>query len=163
MMGKTAKANGMPRTLNKSEQERFQKLKSGLLDFLALTFPLQDAWKVLEEAEADCFLQSLACSKARVPKIDPSSLSLRMLSICCQARMAGHLPPFSLNYGKLGMTANGRPSIQNISAFPSTGSECTLLDILEESVDERYFLSAEQTRRLLSNLSEAAKENESTT
>lgn len=162
-MEKTAKANGTPKTLNKSEQEKFQKLKSGLLDFLALTFPSQDAWEGLEEAEADCFLQSLACSKARVPKIDPSSLSLRTLSIFCQASVAGHLPLFSLNYGKLGMTVNGRPSIQKTSSSPSTGSGCTLLDILEESVDEKYFLSAEQTQRLLSSLSVEAKENGSMT
>lgn len=95
------------------------------------------------------FLQSLVCSKARLPKINPASLSLRTLSICCRAREAGILPQFCLTYGKQGMTLNGSVSTVRISESPSTGNECTLLDILEESVDEKYFLSAEQTQRLL--------------
>ena len=47
------------------------------------------------------------------------------------------------------MTVNGVLSIPKTMASPSTGKECTLLDILEEEVDEKYFLSAEQTLRLL--------------
>ena len=47
---------------------------------------------------------------------------------------------------------NGSVSTVKISESPSTGNECTLLDILEESVDEKYFLSAEQTQRLLKKL-----------
>ena len=57
-----------------------------------------------------------------------------------------------LTYGKQGMTLNGSVSTVRISESPSTGNECTLLDILEESVDEKYFLSAEQTQRLLKKL-----------
>ena len=44
---------------------------------------------------------------------------------------------------------NGALSIPKTMASPSTGKGCTLLDILEEGVDEKYFLSAEQTLRLL--------------
>lgn len=106
----------------------------------------------LEGERSGLFLQSLACSKAQIPKINPASLSLRMLSICCQAREAGILPPFSLTYGKQGMMLNGSVSTQKISECHSTENECTLLDILEESVDEKYFLSADQTERLLKKL-----------
>ena len=150
--GTNVKASGSQKILSKSEQERFQKLKSGLLDFLAQTFPCQESGQVLKESEVDFFLQSLACSKAQIPKINPASLSLRMLSICCQAREAGILPPFSLTYGKQGMMLNGSVSTQKISECHSTENECTLLDILEESVDEKYFLSADQTERLLKKL-----------
>ena len=72
-----------------------------------------------------------------------------MLNILCQAKEAQLLPPFSLNYGKQGMTVNGVLSIPKILESPSTGKECTLLDILETDVPEKYFLSAEQTLRLL--------------
>lgn len=147
-----AKANGSPKTLSSSQQERFQELKSGLSAFLAQTFPCQESGQVLPESEVDYFLRLLVCSKARRPKIDPASLSLRMLSIFCQAREAGILPPFCLTYGKQGMTLNGSVSTVRTSVSPSTGSGCTLLDILEESVDEKYFLSAEQTQRLLKKL-----------
>jgi hypothetical protein len=150
-MEKRAKANGMPRTLNKSEQEKFQELKSGLLDFLVPTLVSQAEWQEFMESEVDSFLRLLVCSKARLPKISPDTLSLRMLNILCQAKEAQLLPPFYLSYGKLGTTVNGRLSIPKNTAFPSTGSACTLLDILEENVDEKYFLSAEQTLRLLSN------------
>lgn len=152
VMETNVKASGSQKILSKSEQERFQKLKSGLLDFLAQTFPCQESGQVLKESEVDFFLQSLACSKAQIPKINPASLSLRMLSICCQAREAGILPPFSLTYGKQGMMLNGSVSTQKISECHSTENECTLLDILEESVDEKYFLSADQTERLLKKL-----------
>ena len=147
-----ARASGSPKILSSSQQERFQELKSGLLVFLAQTFHCQESGQVLPENEVDYFLQSLVCSKARLPKINPASLSLRTLSICCRAREAGILPPFCLTYGKQGMTLNGSVSTVRISESPSTGNECTLLDILEESVDEKYFLSAEQTQRLLKKL-----------
>ena len=147
-----ARASGSPKILNSLQQERFQELKSGLSDFLAQISPCQESGQVLPENEVDYFLQSLVCSKARLPKINPASLSLRTLSICCQAREAGILPPFCLTYGKQGMTLNGSVSTVRISESPSTGRECTLLDILEESVDEKYFLSAEQTQRLLKKL-----------
>ena len=58
----------------------------------------------------------------------------------------------SLTYGKQGMMLNGSVSTQKISECHSTENECTLLDILEESVDEKYFLSADQTERLLKKL-----------
>ena len=146
------RANGSQRTLNCFQQEKYQELKSGLSDFLARISPSQGNGLDLPENEVDYFLQLLVCSKAQRPKISPESLSLRMLSIFCQAAAEGILPPFSLTYGKLGMTQNGSVSIQRISEYPRTGKECTLLDILEEGVDEKYFLSAEQTERMLKKL-----------
>lgn len=82
----------------------------------------------------------------------PRFLIVENVKHLCQAREAGILPPFCLTYGKQGMTLNGSVSTVRISESPSTGRECTLLDILEESVDEKYFLSAEQTQRLLKKL-----------
>jgi DNA (cytosine-5)-methyltransferase 1 len=41
---------------------------------------------------------------------------------------------------------------------PKTGKGCSLSDILEDSVGERYFLSSGQTAKLLNRLSEEAKE-----
>ena len=79
MMEVNARASGSPKILSSSQQERFQELKSGLLVFLAQTFPCQESGQVLPENEVDYFLQSLVCSKARLPKINPASLSLRTL------------------------------------------------------------------------------------
>ena len=149
MTEKRVTENGTQRTLSRSEQEKFQKLKSGLLGFLVPTLVSAAEWQDFMEREVDFFLQLLVCSKARLPKINPDTLSLRMLNILCQAKKAQLLPPFSLNYGKQGMTQNGVLLIPKSSEFPSTGKGCTLLDILETDVPEKYFLSAEQTLRLL--------------
>lgn len=51
MMEVNARASGLPKILNSSQQERFQELKSGLLDFLAQTFPRQESGQVLTENE----------------------------------------------------------------------------------------------------------------
>jgi hypothetical protein len=47
------------------------------------------------------------------------------------------------------MTLNGRYSTQKISEYRRTESECTLLDILEPKVDEKYFLSKEQAEKIV--------------
>ena len=53
--------------------------------------------------------------------------------------------------GGMGTMSNGKCLTQKTSEFHKTGSACPLLDILEEQVDERYFLSEEQTARILAN------------
>ena len=53
--------------------------------------------------------------------------------------------------GGMGTLANGSCSTQKTLAFPKTGKGCSLLDILETEVDEKYFLSAQQTERILAN------------
>ncbi len=148
----TSHGNGSQRTLNSLQQEKFQRLKSGLLGFLVPTLVSAGEWQGYMEREVDSFLRLLVCSKARMPKINPNTYSLRMLSIFCQAMAEGILPPFSLNYGRQGTTVNGVLSTPGTSACRSTGNGCTLLDILEEDVDETYFLSVEQTLRLLNEI-----------
>ena len=56
----------------------------------------------------------------------------------------------SERWQNLGMAWNGKCLTASISAFHSIGSECSLSDILEESVDEKYFLSEQTVKRLLS-------------
>lgn len=53
--------------------------------------------------------------------------------------------------GGTGILSNGTLSTVKTSAFPKTGSACSLSDILETSVDEKYFLSGQQTARILAN------------
>lgn len=55
MTEKRAKANGTPRTLSGSEQEKFQKLKSGLLGFLVPTLVSAAEWQDFMEQEVDSF------------------------------------------------------------------------------------------------------------
>ena len=48
-----------------------------------------------------------------------------------------------------GMILNGNCSTQRISECHRTGSECILSDILEAEVDIKYFLSKEQTEKIV--------------
>lgn len=53
--------------------------------------------------------------------------------------------------GGTGILSNGTLSTAKTTVFPKTGSACSLSAILETSVDEKYFLSNEQTARILAN------------
>ena len=44
---------------------------------------------------------------------------------------------------------NGRFSTQNITEYPKTGSVCILSDILEDTVPQKFYLSREQTERIV--------------
>ena len=48
-----------------------------------------------------------------------------------------------------GTGSNGRFLTANISEYPRIGKECSLSDILEEQVDEKYFLSENQVKSLI--------------
>lgn len=53
--------------------------------------------------------------------------------------------------GGTGILSNGILSTAKTTVFPKTGSACSLSAILETSVDEKYFLSDQQTARILAN------------
>ena len=56
-----------------------------------------------------------------------------------------------LEVGGTGTLSNGKCLTAKISASPKTERGCSLSDILESSVDEKYFLSDQQTARILAN------------
>lgn len=105
----------------------------------------------LPENEALSFLKLLDCSKARLPKIDPNGLSLKTLKICSPLIEDGTLRPFSIRWPKSAIISNTDCLIHASTAFRKTGSESilSLIDILEPTVDEKYFLSPQATARLL--------------
>ena len=59
--------------------------------------------------------------------------------------------------------SNGRCLTARISESPNPGAECSLSDILERDVPEKYYLSSAQMERLLFKSSEARKARASTT
>ncbi len=63
-------------------------------------------------------------------------------------------------WGNVGMMSNGRCLTAKILEFPKIEKECSLSDILEGEVDQKYFLSQKQAMQLLSNLLEEAKDTE---
>lgn len=119
----------------------------------------------LQENEALSFLKSLDCSKARLPKIDPNGLSLKMLKICCMSIRDGILKPFCVRWPKSAIISSTDCLIQSSTAYRKTenGSTLSLTDILEPNADEKYFLSKAATEKLLYSFSEDVREKESTT
>ena len=107
----------------------------------------------LQASEALSFLKSLGSSKARLPKIDPNGLSLKMLKICSPLIEDGTLRPFSIRWPHSATISNTDCSIQSISAPLKIESECSLslADILEPDADPKYFLSPQAVAKLLSN------------
>jgi site-specific DNA-cytosine methylase len=56
--------------------------------------------------------------------------------------------PYSIRWGNWGIGWNGNYLTAKISECPKTESEFSLLDILEENPEEKYFLSQEQVDKL---------------
>ena len=141
----------MEKILPKSNPQTCRGSTSGQADSRVRTFLYLAGKEGLPENEALSFLKSLDCSKARQPKIDPNGLSLKMLKICSPLIGDGTLRPFSIRWPKSAIISNTDCLIHASTAFHKTGNESTLslIDILEPTVDEKYFLSPQATARLL--------------
>jgi hypothetical protein len=134
----------MERTFQSSEQMTFLKQIYGLREALVKMSLLQGDEPDYTVTEADSFFNSLTSSKAKRKRINPNGLSLRMLRDFFQAMEDGTSLSISVNWPKQGMIASGRFSTAKTTESLKTGSECTLLDILEAEADEKYYLSAQR-------------------
>ena len=155
----------MKKTLQKSNPKNFQEQISGRQDSRVRTFLYLADKEGLQENEALSFLKLLDCSKARLPKINPNGLSLKMLKICCMSIRDGILKPFCVRWPKSAIISSTDCLIQSSTAYRKTenGSTLSLTDILEPNADEKYFLSKAATEKLLYSFSEDVREKESTT
>lgn len=93
-------------------------------------------------------LSYYAKRKNGVPKACLKNYSLKTLKIFSQLTEDGTFSKPKLNWAKSGMTVNGNYSILENSEFPKAEIVYTLSDILEEKVDEKYFLSEELLQQL---------------
>lgn len=82
-------------------------------------------------------------------KLDPNGLYTKMLKECCLATRDLTSCQSSLKWNALGMISNGRISTAKITECPKTENGYTLLDVLEEKVDAKYFLSDAAVKRLM--------------
>ena len=151
----------MRRTSARSVPAAYQLSIFGQGDFLARTLLCQERDVGYTELELDCFLNSLDyCGNAAV--INPDGLSLKMLKDCFQWAEHGTLPRFSLSWPHWGMVLNMRFSTPARLESLKTGKGYTLSEILQDAVPEKYYLSEQQTERLLTRLLEARREAGST-
>ena len=140
--------SGIEKTSDNCEQMISPKLMHGVSDSHVKTSVLQGNKEGSEETEADFFTQLLNFSKIQKKKIDPQSYSLKMLKIYYLSIEDSTFSPFSLNWTKSGMMQSGRLSTLPIM-FRKTERGCLLSDILEDEVDEKYFLSKQQTEKII--------------
>ena len=82
---------------------------------------------------------------------------------CCRMTAARRIVPSSPRFMSWGMVLSGQCLTAPISVSPNPESGCSLSDILISDAPEKYFLSPEQTAKLLYNSSEGRRAPESTT
>ena len=104
-------------------------------------------WTETDRALYEKFLDSW---KNRKSKTDLNGLSMKMLRECFLATKDSTICQSYLKWTDSGTISNVRISTQN-GSFHKTGSAYTLLDILEDSADETYFLSQEQMGKIVFN------------
>jgi len=121
----------------------------GASEHLARTFQSQDCENDLTETEAPLSEKFSEFSGSLKKKIVPNGLSMKMLRECLVAIEERTSEQLSLKWENWGMILNGNCSTQRISECRRTGSECILSDILEAEVESKYFLSKEQTEKIV--------------
>lgn len=141
--------NGTQMTLEECMPETFQKPTAGVLDSLARTYPSQENKPDFKETVQACFSELCTLSDNSKKKINPLTFSLRTLKICLVLMEDGISPDCSLKWMQGGMMQNGRCSTPKISECHKTGKDVSLSDILEGEVPQKYFLSKEQTEKIV--------------
>ena len=124
-------------------QTNFQKSTSSLLDFLAKICQLLESEEDLKRTEAVYSLKQLKSYNIKNPNI----LSLKMSKVFSQVTEEKTSTSYCEQSPTLGMMVNGNYVILG-GTCPKTESEYTLLDILEENPDQKYFLSEKMTKKL---------------
>ena len=80
---------------------------------------------------------------------DLSICCLKMYPDCLTTTPAGHLQPSSVRWTNWGMMSHGKCLTAKITECRKPDAECTLSDIIEKNVQEKYYLSHKQVNRLL--------------
>ena len=132
-------------TLKESIQRIYPTSISFAQDFLAKRFRLQGRGRV-----SKTLVERYSSRYAELSKLKNlsyfSSKTLKDYSTMTEEERSQSSFKRWMNWGT---GSNGRFLTANILESPRIGSECSLSDILEEQVDEKYFLSQELTKRLL--------------
>lgn len=142
--------SGTQMTFEEYMPEIFPSQTAGASGSLVRTSPSQESSSDLLGIAQASFLELCTFLDSSQKKKNPLTYSLRMLKICLVLMEGGILPDFSLKWTVAGTMRNGKFSIPKILEFRKTESECSLSDILEDEVEEKYFLSDMTVRRLLS-------------
>ena len=154
--------NGTQMTFEKFMPEIFQMQTVGASDSHARTSALPESNSDLLETARHSFSELCTWLDNSKKKKDPLTCSLRTLKICLVLMEDGISPGFSLKWTGVGTMRNGLFSTVNTSVSHKTGNAVLLSDILEVEVPQKYFLSKEQTERIVFTESDTGMDTEET-
>ena len=154
--------NGTQMTLEQLMPETSPRQIVGASDSHARTSVLPENRSDFTETVQACFSELCTFLDSKTKKRNPHTCSLRTLKICCLLMADGISPDFSLKWSRGGTMQNGMFSTVNTSECHKTGNGVLLSDILEVEVPQKYFLSKEQTERIVFAESDTEKDTEGT-
>ena len=105
-----------------------------------------------QEQEKDLTIQEERCFSRLLELLPLKNLSIsssKMFPVCLTMTQAGHLKQSSVHWMSWGMMCAGRYLTAKILEFHNHEIECSLSDILEDNVPEKYYLSRKQAEKLL--------------
>ena len=138
----------MQRILGRSMQKTFQTQSAGVSGHRAKILASLEEGQDLTETDQALYEKFLDSWKNKKSKTGLNGLSMKMLRECFLQTEDSTIYRSSLKWTDSGTIANGRISTQN-GMSRKTGSAYTLSDILEDTVDQKYFLSREQMEKIV--------------
>ena len=129
----------------------FQEPIVELSEHLVKTSQSQVGEQDLTEKEVALYEKFLESWKSSKKKIDPHGLSTKTLRECFLVTEDLTSYQSSLKWTDSGTISSGKISTRD-GSFHKIGSAYTLLDVIEEEVDDKYFLSPEMAERIIASL-----------
>lgn len=131
-------------------QEKLYPNSYPISTFLLEDFPVSLSQS--PEQEKDLTIQEERCFSRLLELLPLKNLSIstwKTFPVCLTMTQGKHLKQSSIHWMNWGMMCAGRYLTAKISEYPSQEIECTLSDILEDNVPEKYYLSRKQAEKLL--------------
>ena len=142
-------ANSTKKTYEQLTLGMFLEPTYGASERRVRTSQLPDNEKAWAEIDHPSLEKYLGLSGKSMKKTDPNGLSTRMLKGCFQVTEEKISSQFSLKWMNWGTMRNGVFSTAKTGEYRRAENECTLSDILEDTVPKKFFLSKEQMERIV--------------
>ena len=131
-------------------QEKLYPNSYPILTFLLEDFPVSLSQSQVREK--DLTIQEERFFSRLLELLPLKNLSIsssKMFPVSLTMTQAKHLKQSSVHWMAWGMMCAGRYLTAKISEYPSHEIECSLSDIIEKNVPEKYYLSRKQAEKLL--------------
>ena len=138
------KESGKRMMLQNLNHPMCQEQTSGALDSPVRIFQSQESSGDWSEKEVEYILTLLTSSKAKKKVISPHTFFVENVKNLLSINAGFDFATVCLKWEKQGMTVAGRCLTQKTTEFHKTESACSLSQILEAEVDEKYYLSEEK-------------------